>query len=157
MTRNNLADQLSWLLSNNRSAKPPVWALPPVEDISVSKASRSFNSIRGGSQDKFSATRSPQKTVANRRAGPSSNVITLTGWGEDIVDTPQVIEVVDDNMVRLTSTSKSKRPSLVYQPHDPLPTPLGTGESGSKSRHRTYNQHNGSYQQCKAQPSSSAW
>lgn len=142
MTRNNLADQLSWLLSNIALSKPPVLALPPPGENSIPRNSQSFNSNSGGSQSKSSVAISSQ-TVADRRAVSSNNVISLTGWGEDIVDTPQVIEADDDNMVRLTSTTKSKRPFLISQPYNPLPTPLGTGETGSKSYHGTYNQHIG--------------
>lgn len=142
MTRNNLADQLSWLLSNIALSTPPARAYPPPGDISFSKDSQSSNPIGGRSQAASSSTISSQ-TVTDRRAGPSSNVISLTGVGEDIVDTTQVIKVDDDNMVRLTSTSKSKRPSLISQAHNPLPTPLGTGEAGLKSRHGTYDQHTG--------------
>ncbi|GAB0133651.1 pre-mRNA processing RNA-helicase [Epichloe bromicola] len=142
MTRNNLADQLSWLLSNIALSKPPVRALPSPGENSFPRNSQSFNSNSGGSQSKSSVTIS-SKTVADRRAVSPNNVISLTGWGEDIVDTPQVIEADDDNMVRLTSTTKSKRPSLISQPYNPLPTPSGTGETGSKSRHGTYNQHIG--------------
>lgn len=142
MTRNNLANQVSWLLQNITLSRPPQPALPPANNTSVSREAQSFQLARGESQSVISTTRSSE-TVIDRRARPSSNVSTLTGWGEDSIDIPQVIEVADDNMVRLTSTSKSKRPSLISHTHNPLPTPLGTDEARPKSRHDAYDQHTG--------------
>lgn len=52
------------------------------------------------------------------------------------MDTPQVTVVDDDDddsMVRLTSATKSKRPTLVSQPQHQLPTPSATGDSRAKT------------------------
>jgi hypothetical protein len=133
MTRNNLADQLSWLLRNVALSKPPQQTFPCASDTSSSNLSQSSSiQISSGSQPRsFSNTNS--QTTVHPRALVSNNASDPSVWGVDFVDTPQVT-VVDDSMVRLTSTTKSKRPTLVSQPQQHLPTPSATGDSRAKTR-----------------------
>ncbi|QUC17931.1 uncharacterized protein UV8b_02172 [Ustilaginoidea virens] len=121
MTRNNLADQLSWLLTNVALvSKPPIQRFPPVGDY------LSDNSSQTVEKSSNPSIVGPDTSLRCRNSG-SDDALYLTGWAEDSVDTPRVVEADDDSsMVRFTSTTKNNRPSLVSQPRDPLPTPSAT-------------------------------
>lgn len=134
MTRNNLADQLSWLLTNVTLSRPPSRDFPPPSDASHSDSSQTLaaHAHLSTSQTKSSA-REDIRARGLPRALVAENAVNLGGWGNDSVDLTRA-SIADDSdaMVRLTSSSKPKRPSLVSQTADPLPSPAATDESRSK-------------------------
>ncbi|OAA48702.1 QDE3 protein [Metarhizium rileyi] len=133
MTRNNLADQLSWLLSNVALSRPRLQISPCSGDgAPLSRSQTSSVQTAAGSYDRSSSNAGSQTNTRLRNLA-SNNAVDLTGWGEDFVDTPRVT-VASDSMVRLTSTTNSKRPTLVSQTPQHLPTPSATGDSRSKAR-----------------------
>ncbi|EFY90903.1 QDE3 protein [Metarhizium acridum CQMa 102] len=133
MTRNNLADQLSWLLSNVALSKPPLRTFPSAGDSSSSNTSQPSSIETGAAYQLRSSSSIGSQTNSRPRSHALDNAINLNGWGEDFVDTPQVT-VLDDSMVRLASTTKSKRPALISQPQKQLPTPSATDNPRSKAR-----------------------
>lgn len=133
MTRNNLADQLSWLLSNAALSKPRLRTFPCAGDSSSPNTSQPPSIETGAAHQLRSSSSIGSQTNPRPRSRALDNAINLNGWGEDFVDTPQVT-VSDDSMVRLASTTKSKRPTLISQPQKHLPTPSATDNPGSKAR-----------------------
>ena len=117
MTRNNLDDHLSWLLHDISLVKPTTPPLPPTSHQSQTEISRlpvHTNSQRDSVIDLSSGS------FATAGLQASFTVNGSEGRG----DATQEIEEVtweDGNMGRLTSASKSKKPSLVSKPRQ-LPT-----------------------------------
>ncbi|PHH64540.1 hypothetical protein CDD81_4319 [Ophiocordyceps australis] len=115
MTRNNLKPQLSWLLSNSLSVKPPADALPSVGDHTSSTSLQS--NARSHSQS---------QTLSVLSEGPGS--AELCG------NEHEATLKKSDNMGRLTSTTKPKKALLVSQQPQQLLTPSTLGEARKKPR-----------------------
>lgn len=117
MTRNNLGDHLSWLLSTAVS-KPPRFDLPSAQDTSNGSLSQSAGGFDDARLDQVNDTTSqirlfqevsvPVVNTANAVAPATATVNTSTGGVP-----------ADHAMGRLASASKSKRPSLaIKQQHE---------------------------------------
>lgn len=124
MTRNNLADHLPWLLNNLALPKPSTLTFPSASDGSQSGPSQS-QSYDSEAQEVGSETiidledgPFPTHPAPNRSNGLGQTSTALR-------DTDQVI-LVEDTMARLTSSVKSKKPSLVSKPQQQLLTPAST-------------------------------
>lgn len=125
MTRNNLRDQLSWLLRDISIALPAGPSLPSAPD--------SLNSQSEPSQT--SATRSQLQTSAVPALSPADPTPTTRSTAvpggpppvADAVRPPRRLDTVaaEGEMARLTSAAKSKKPSLMVK-EQPLPTPDST-------------------------------
>ncbi|POR36598.1 ATP-dependent DNA helicase hus2/rqh1 [Tolypocladium paradoxum] len=133
MTRNNLADHLTWLLSNVALTKPPVQAFPGASDPTSLEASQSQNPrVPARPQTQPSSRSGPGigVTALNR---PSRAANDSAGRGNDLLVTHEVT-VEEHSMGRLTSTTKSKKPLLVSQQPQQLLTPSATSDGRGKHR-----------------------
>lgn len=126
MTRNNLADHLTWLLRNTSLSKPTTTVFPSNNECSSLEASQSQpRSSVNGSQalpallPDSDLEHKPQVAVSRNPDGQSAAGNVLEETTEATLD--------NWNMGRLTSTSKSKKPSLVSR-LEQLPTPTPTKE-----------------------------
>ncbi|KAF4459666.1 bloom syndrome [Fusarium albosuccineum] len=122
MTRNNLAEHLSWLLNDQARFKPATPPFPSCSDASQAGPSQSQRSDSQGRQ-----TFQSEPSIRTRDGSQSNNDASNTsngrgGLGGGLRDTDQVT-LEDEAMARLMSSSKSKKPSLVSRPQQ-LPTPL---------------------------------
>ncbi|KAL8370911.1 hypothetical protein RB595_000988 [Gaeumannomyces hyphopodioides] len=125
MTRNNLRDQLSWLLRDISITFPAGPSLPSAPD--------SFGSQSEPSQT--SATRSQPQASALPALSPADPTPTARSTAvqsgpppvADAVQPPRRLDTVDveGEMARLASAAKSKKPSLMVK-EQPLPTPDST-------------------------------
>lgn len=129
MTRNNLADHLTWLLNNVSLTTPPVVELPPI-NLFTRDDSNSFPSQLLGT----TVARGPASTGSQGQL-QQQNSLNRAGHGTTVI-----VNVTEDTdcwqdsgstMGRLTSTVKSKKPSLISQPNH-LPTPDSTVHSGTR-------------------------
>lgn len=138
MTRNNLANHLSWLLSNVQLSRPTGPSLPAVHD--AFDTSRSFTSV--SSQPSLSARRTHSQ---NAPLPPNASTIASSARSSrpdlevdlTLDDEPVVLEEEEEaqlgretvvrsaGMARLT-TKPTKKPSLVSK-QEQLPTPPTTG------------------------------
>ncbi|KAM0667371.1 hypothetical protein MY8738_004698 [Beauveria namnaoensis] len=115
MTRNNLADHLTWLLNNISLSIPQHYDLPTptgqylsASDISDSIPPPSTNLRVSRRQENQQASQKPQLS-------PS---LAVNGLHERTSQEPSLRDLArlsQDNMGRLTSTTKSQKPSLVFQ------------------------------------------
>lgn len=115
MTRNNLADHLTWLLNNISLSRPPRHDLPTPTGLylSASDASDSIPPPRTNSQ----VLRRQEKLQVFHKSQPLSG-FPVNGLRERLSQEPpghDSAQLSQDNMGRLTSTTKSKKPSLVFQ------------------------------------------
>jgi bloom syndrome protein len=124
MTRNNLGDHLSWLLRNVALTKPATTTFPCIEDRSSGESSNSQLSVSsGGSQP-----RPPLRQAVDAQALPQQHRgsdSALANQAGDVLQGNPGAGLEDGNMGRLTSTSKSKKPSLVSR-RGSLPSPAST-------------------------------
>ncbi|KAH7248376.1 hypothetical protein B0J15DRAFT_596567 [Fusarium solani] len=119
MTRNNLAEHLSWLLNDQGRYKP---AIPPFLRGSDASQTGLSQTQHSDSQER----RRFQPEPSNRPDDEShlNDAVPTTpyrpgGLGARFRDTDQV-RVEDDTMARLKSSSKSRKPSLVSRPQQLL-------------------------------------
>ncbi|KAI0516811.1 hypothetical protein F5B22DRAFT_606586 [Xylaria bambusicola] len=145
MTRNNLSDQLSWLLANVRLLTPNAPSLPPIrEPASSASASASSpvdetvfftptselspatrpNDFAAAGSNPVLAKDPSYPSVATSVSADASTVPGLASRGN------QLGGAVTANMGRLVSKSTSKRPTLIFQ-QEHLPTPAPTAASGA--------------------------
>ncbi|KAK5635457.1 hypothetical protein RRF57_011169 [Xylaria bambusicola] len=141
MTRNNLNDQLSWLLANIRLLTPNASSPPPIREPASSASSPVDETVFFTPTSELSPATRPNDFAA-ARSNPvlakdssypsvatsiSANASTLPGLASrgNQLDGP-----VTANMGRLVSKSSSKRPNLVFQ-QEHLPTPAPTAASGA--------------------------
>lgn len=118
MTRNNLTDHLSWLLNNITLCQPTT---PPFSTtVSPEYPQIQFSQLQTASVP-VPTSRSRQRDTNNLRNRASAEVNGLRVRGNAVQDTEEVV-AVDGNMGRLTSTTKSKKPSL-FSKQEQLPTP----------------------------------
>lgn len=139
MTRNNLADQLSWLLNNVAISKPPSRVFPCLSDGSSFSSQSSLLRITGGSQPKSSSSTLCSQSSRRPENPPPNDTAKAVYWGDDLLDIAEVSTTTapDDSMARLTSNTKSKKPSLVSQQQNRPPTTSATGDP--RARQRTTN------------------
>lgn len=131
MTRNNLGDHLSWLLSNVALSKPTDLAFPPAHDPSSVDSSQ-FQSRFGSSssQQELPTRPNPQSIPGRTHAGSATHVL-------DAVEQPRDSRVAitgnSASMARLTSSTRPRKPSLAVkqqQPPQQLLTPSSTTSGG---------------------------
>jgi bloom syndrome protein len=124
MTRNNLADHLSWLLRNVALTKPATTTFPCTGDRSSGESSNSqLSTSSGGSQP-----RPPPRQAVDAQTQPRQHRgsdSALSNSAGNVLHGNPAAGLEDGNMGRLTSTSKSKRPSLVSRQAS-LPSPAST-------------------------------
>lgn len=118
MTRNNLPDHLSWLLNNIAISRPPARPCPNAND-----SFRSENTLSQQSSGPV-PSRKPSNTASNyeNRHPPEPGLLNKSNGLRDQVrvaqDPVELISEEEDEefeMGRLTSTAKSKKPSLVLK------------------------------------------
>ncbi|KAJ4163414.1 hypothetical protein LMH87_005146 [Akanthomyces muscarius] len=115
MTRNNLADHLTWLLNNISLSTPRQLDLPTPTGLylGASDASDSIPPPSTNSQ----VLRRQGKPQSSHESQPLSS-LPVNGLHERSGHEPparDTAQLSQDNMGRLTSTTKSKKPSLVIQ------------------------------------------
>ncbi|RDA94471.1 hypothetical protein CP533_2296 [Ophiocordyceps camponoti-saundersi (nom. inval.)] len=118
MTRNNLAEHLTWLMSNASSTKPAAQTFPASGAHAPSQPPQSQTSTA-------SAPRSRAVNSINR-----GNTCDSDARGDDLT-VPRDDTVEARSMGRLTSTTKSKKPLLISQQ---LLTPSATGDERAKEQ-----------------------
>ncbi|KAK0372680.1 RecQ family ATP-dependent DNA helicase [Colletotrichum limetticola] len=131
MTRNNLGDHLSWLLSNVALSKPTDLAFPPAHDPSGADSSQSQSRFGSSSSQQELPTRpNPQSIPGRTHAGSALHVL-------DAVEQPRDSRVATTgnsaSMARLTSSTRPRKPSLAVkqqQPPQQLLTPSSTTSGG---------------------------
>lgn len=118
MTRNNLADQVAWLLRNTSLSKPTTLSFPSNNGLSSSGLSQtsSYNFLRDSEANRPSRPQSQSLSSSDTVSQPlyptlpSARSLT-TARNATSITAEEPLE--DGNMGRLTSASKSKKPSLV--------------------------------------------
>ncbi|RCI15173.1 hypothetical protein L249_6880 [Ophiocordyceps polyrhachis-furcata BCC 54312] len=120
MTRNNLAEHLTWLMSNVSSTKPAVQTFPASGAHAPSQPPQSQTSTA-------SAPRSRAANSTNR-----GNICDSDPRGDGLTASRENTAGAR-SMGRLTSTTKSKKPLLVSQQ---LPTPCATGDERATQQQR---------------------
>lgn len=119
MTRNNLANHLSWLLDNIPLTKPPCRPLPTTDAYT--------RDLLKGRLSPPSSSSQTQNQLIQEGIPPTLNAKSTS---ESLIEGAGEIARSDDSMGRLTSSAKSKKPSLVSQAAL-FPTPLPTLLTGS--------------------------
>ncbi|OHF01377.1 RecQ family ATP-dependent DNA helicase [Colletotrichum orchidophilum] len=130
MTRNNLGDHLSWLLSNVALSTPTDLAFPPARDPSGIESSQSQSRFgSSSSQQELPSRPIPQPIPGRTHAGPALHAL-------DVVELPRDSRVATTgnsaSMARLTSSTRPRKPSLAVkqQPQQQLLTPSSTTSGG---------------------------
>ncbi|KAL0938914.1 RecQ family ATP-dependent DNA helicase [Colletotrichum truncatum] len=129
MTRNNLGDQLSWLLGNISICRPAELSFPPARDPSGIESSQSQQSRSGnlGSQQEI-----PSRTVSHSnidRANARQALHALDTVDQQMRDSRVAITEDSDSMARLASSSRTRKPSLAVKQQQLL-TPSSTTSGG---------------------------
>ncbi|KAF6842336.1 RecQ family ATP-dependent DNA helicase [Colletotrichum musicola] len=129
MTRNNLGDQLSWLLRNIVISKPTELAFPPARDPAGADSSQSQLSRFGssGSQQELPTRPVPRADLGRPNAGQPPH--PLEEVDQEPRDTSLVTGPDAGSMAKLTSESKPRKPSLAVK-HQQLLTPSSTTSGG---------------------------
>ncbi|KAI1067977.1 hypothetical protein LB507_004706 [Fusarium sp. FIESC RH6] len=118
MTRNNLAEHLSWLLNDQARSKPVTPSFPLCNDSSQAVLSQS--------QRSDSQTRQNLQPVTSVSSGDHLQLRRDASNGQGGLDPRQTDPVVlddeddEDTMGRLVLSSKAKKPSLVSRPQQLL-------------------------------------
>ena len=133
MTRNNLADHLTWLLSNVALTKPRVLAFPGASDPTSLEASQSQNLRNPARPQTNSFPTSALEIGVTTPTRPSRAADNTARRGNELPVTQQVI-VGKHSMGRLTSTTKPKKLLLVSQQPQQLLTPSATSDGRGKHR-----------------------
>ncbi|KAF4337054.1 hypothetical protein FBEOM_9043 [Fusarium beomiforme] len=130
MTRNNLAEHLSWLLNDQASFKPATPSFPACSDSSQTGLSPSQHSSSQARKNLRAATSDLPEDATQGRGDASSTSNGQPGLDPTSRQTDQVIlddDDDDDIMGRLVLSSKVKKPSLVSKTQQ-FPTPSATTE-----------------------------
>lgn len=141
MTRNNLRDQLTWLLANVALTAPNAPDLPPADDQTVSDIT-SFHpstSSRLGTRTRNINIPEPPlyPVLPDTRSPPQPPAATHGSTGSVAIPLEARERVaVGEKMGRLTSKSASKRPNLILR-QEQLLSPTSTGSAGSLAREYT--------------------
>ncbi|KAL7787532.1 hypothetical protein V8C37DRAFT_390204 [Trichoderma ceciliae] len=133
MTRNNLADHLTWLLKNVALSKPTAYEFPNTSDTS----SFHFSQSQSQSTDVSTANLSQATTVStgvDRRIPWAQESGSSNGppKREEVSQDTEVVILEDDSMGRLSLSTKPQKKSLLSQ-NGQLATP-STADSRSKQR-----------------------
>ncbi|PHH78195.1 hypothetical protein CDD80_7217 [Ophiocordyceps camponoti-rufipedis] len=126
MTRNNLAEHLTWLMSNVSSTKPAAHVFP-----APSQLSQAPPPTRSQTSQTSTASRSRAPDPVDFPPVGDPEVI---GHGLSVSRQSTVEAHSGSSMGRLTSTTKSKKPLLVSQLPQQLPTPSATGDERARQR-----------------------
>lgn len=133
MTRNNLADNLSWLLSNTAFSKPLAQPFPCPSDPSSLQYSQP-QSRRPSIEPRIrSATSSFTGDGTNGQADIRGVADGLAERGDVQHHHTNRATLEQHSMGRLTSSTKTKKTVLVSQKHQ-LPTPAATEDGRSTIR-----------------------
>ncbi|KAF5616611.1 hypothetical protein F52700_12905 [Fusarium sp. NRRL 52700] len=142
MTRNNLAEHLSWLLNDQACSRPITPSFPVCSDSSQISLPQSQNSSSQARQN-VRTTTSDRPEVATRVRGDASG--TSNGRAGLVPISQQTDQVIfddeEDAMGRLVLSSKAKKPSLVSKSQQ-LPTPFTVTRDISTQRDVTVKQSN---------------
>jgi bloom syndrome protein len=135
MTRNNLTEHLSWLLSDQVCSRPVTPSFPACSDSSQTSLPQSQHSSSQARPDIRTTTSDRPKVVTQGRGDASSASNGPAGLGPTSRQKDQVISDDDDDdaMGRLILSSKAKKPSLVSKPQQ-LPTPSAITQDFSTQR-----------------------
>lgn len=113
MTRNNLPDNIAWLLKNAVLSKPTAPQFPQTSDTA------SFRSTQSQSTNGRTADLSQETTVS---AGSDRRTNQAQSWSsngppkkEEASQNTEVVVLEDNSMGRLTLSSKSRKPVLLSQ------------------------------------------
>ncbi|KAI5466052.1 hypothetical protein BGZ63DRAFT_121332 [Mariannaea sp. PMI_226] len=115
MTRNNLADHLSWLLNDFALSKPITPPFPGLNDGCQTALVRSQSRDSPGTQETDPGQSNTAEERQTSKQTISKNPNGLDGPNRAFRDIDPVI-TTEDSMARLTSGVKTKRPSLVSKP-----------------------------------------
>ncbi|OBR15452.1 RecQ family ATP-dependent DNA helicase [Colletotrichum higginsianum IMI 349063] len=127
MTRNNLGDQVSWLLSNVAISKPTDLFFPPARDPLGPASSQS--------QSRFSSSNSQQGLPSHSISQPIPDFspVGTALHAFNAVEQPQDTRVAtagsSASMARLTSSARHRKPSLAMKQQQLL-TPSSTTSGG---------------------------
>ncbi|KAI1422857.1 hypothetical protein F5Y12DRAFT_760367 [Xylaria sp. FL1777] len=147
MTRNNLNEQLSWLLANIDLCIPNLASLPPVRDPPASTASSPadetvfFTPTAGLSPATRPNDSSATESYPDLPRDPSHPSASTASTSANGAAAPSLVSresqldgAVAANMGRLASKSSSKRPNLIFhQDHLLTPAPTATGGASLSS------------------------
>ncbi|WKT39212.1 hypothetical protein QSH57_001031 [Fusarium oxysporum f. sp. vasinfectum] len=134
MTRNNLAEHLSWLLNDQACSKPVTPSFPVCSDSSQISLPQSQHSSSQARQNIRTTTSDRPEVVTRGRSDASGTSNGRAGLGPISRQTDQVIfDDEEDAMGRLVLSSKAKKPSLVSKPQQ-FPTPSAATQDISTQR-----------------------
>ncbi|KAK2136955.1 hypothetical protein NOF04DRAFT_1391327 [Fusarium oxysporum II5] len=134
MTRNNLAEHLSWLLNDQACSKPVTPSFPVCSDSSQISLPQSQHSSSQARQNIRTTTSDRPEVVTRGRSDASGTSNGRAGLGPISRQTDQVIfDDEEDVMGRLVLSSKAKKPSLVSKPQQ-FPTPSAATQDISTQR-----------------------
>lgn len=130
MTRQNLQSHLSWLLQNSTLTKPTPPILPKIGDSSAPRTSQTLSSSAASSLGSLSSQK-PDVPDGLGEPKPATRDVTerQAGGSESL----KGIQRDDDDMGRLTSASKARKPSLVSRPDRPSSPLIKTQRSTQRS------------------------
>ncbi|KAF4455426.1 bloom syndrome protein [Fusarium austroafricanum] len=123
MTRNNLAEHLSWLLNDQARSKPATPSFPVCNDSSQIGSSQSQHPSSQSRQSLQTTISNRIEDVPQSRGDTSNTSNGRVGLGPISRQTDQVIlddDDDDDTMGHLVLSSKVKKPSLVSKPQQTL-------------------------------------
>ncbi|RYO74838.1 hypothetical protein DL764_010721 [Monosporascus ibericus] len=152
MTRNNLRDQLTWLLANLVLNAPNAPALPPAHDQpgDISQTDHPFTvPIVPTPSDVNSGTRSISQFRLPTCAPPSEKFVDISQAESSYADTAQTWRTqgrptdqeLGGSMARLVPNPRPRRPNLVFQQEQLLtPTSTTSTATGPGSLHRQYSE-----------------
>ncbi|KAI9171448.1 ATP-dependent DNA helicase hus2/rqh1 [Paramyrothecium foliicola] len=135
MTRNNLQDHLLWLLNDISLSRPAPRPFPNANDSSGSVTAQISFSALQTRPGPVNIEELPQKQTGRNVATFRTHGLKEEVWDtQEKAESPEVAEIED--MGRLTSTTKSKKPSLVLkQEHEsPLATKNGWQQQAKSPR-----------------------
>lgn len=114
MTRNNLPDNIAWLLKNAALSKPTAPQFPQTSDTA------SFRFTQSQSTNDRTADLSQGTTVSaepDRRTNQAQGSWSSNGppKREEALQNTEVVDLEDDSMGRLSLSTKSRKPVLLSQ------------------------------------------
>ncbi|KAF5624195.1 uncharacterized protein FTJAE_10327 [Fusarium tjaetaba] len=142
MTRNNLAEQLSWLLNDQACFRPVTPSFPLCSDSSQISLPQSQHSSSEARKNVRNTTSDRPEVATRGRSDASGTSNGRAALGPILRQTDQVIfDDEEDAMGRLVLSSKAKKPSLVSKSQQ-FPTPLTVTQNVSNQRDVTVKRSN---------------
>lgn len=125
MTRNNLADHLSWLLNDLSLPKPTTPQLPTTADGSQSAPARSqsWDSSLARQVGLEDQKNTEERNLQKRATSNKPNGLESSSRNAQHLD---LLTATENSMARLTSSGKANKPGLVSKPQQQLLTPAST-------------------------------